>query len=162
MQPDSRLNQYVHNEVTVEEPTGGVPWATPDEGVLRDNPFGATPFGGETPFFVGGGGGGPAFASDDTDGIPLGLPDLLDLPEVSEVPTRAETETLVPIDEGVDDDTLLSAAIAPPAPNPLPPRISADPPSGPPPLQMFLLGLGVASAAWLVVLAAWIWMTFGR
>lgn len=154
--PESRLNHYVHNEPPVVESPGAVPWASPDEGVLRDNPFGSTPFGGETPFFTDSGGTTPAFENDDTEGIPCGLPDLLDLPdEVPEVPRaaeppRAHTETLVPVDEDVDPAT----------PAPLPPRISADPPAGPPPLQMFLLGLGVASAAWLLVIFAWAWLTF--
>ena len=154
---ESRLNQYVHNEAPVEPPVEpSMPWATPDEDVLRDNPFGSNPFGGETPFFTGGG-SAPGFELDDTDGIPVGLPDLLHLPdEVPDLPVRAATtQTLVPeVDSDVDE-----APVAPPAPQ-LPPRISADPPNGPAPLQMFVLGLGVASAAWLVVLVGWAWLTF--
>ncbi|MEZ4317363.1 MAG: hypothetical protein R3F61_07655 [Myxococcota bacterium] len=66
---------YVHNE---EMDSGGTPF-------LRDTPFGDnTPgiFGGETPFFVQETRGFD-FEMDDTEGIPTGLPNLLDLAPVA-------------------------------------------------------------------------------
>ncbi|MCB9679171.1 MAG: hypothetical protein H6737_28975 [Alphaproteobacteria bacterium] len=62
---------------------------------LRDNPFSDnTPgiFGGETPFFQS---EAPAFdfEMEDTDGIPTGLPNLLDLPEL-EVWVPRQTDVL--------------------------------------------------------------------
>lgn len=65
---------------------------------MRDTPFGEGPgiVGGETPFFTN---SAPAydFEMDDTDGIPTGLPNLYDLPEVPDVPVvshTAETEVV--------------------------------------------------------------------
>lgn len=87
--PDAPLKQYVLNE-------------DPPAGVVRDLPFGASlGFGGETPFFTNTESSPVAWQPNDTDGIPTGLPDLLDLPELStpRPPTPApRTEVVVQID----------------------------------------------------------------
>lgn len=147
MHPESRLNQYVHNAPQADS-GGGVPWATAGEGgILRDNPFGASPVGGETPFFTGPSDAGGSF-EDDTEGIPLGLPGLLDLPDVPEVTAIPAA----PVAEAVAElDVTLERT----------PRISRDPALDIRQVQQaFAAGLVVASVAWLLVIGGWMFVTF--
>jgi hypothetical protein len=76
------IRRYAANQLLDPHPSGA------GAEVLRDTPFAAnTPgFGGETPFFMGAAETGFDFEMDDTDGIPTGLPDLLNLDDASVPP----------------------------------------------------------------------------
>jgi len=74
MKPEAIVTGPIASYVSREElPDGDTPF-------LRDTPFGEIGFGGETPFFMGSDNPGYDFETSDTDGIPTGLPDLIDLP----------------------------------------------------------------------------------
>ena len=100
------------------------PDATP---VLRDTPFGNDApgiFGGETPFFQSTGGAGFDFEMDDTEGIPTGLPNLIDLPPA---PDLADIDEWVPVTEDLIPERsqpvmvqrVLGVDPTPPAPPPV-------------------------------------------
>ena len=114
---------------------------------LRDNPFGASPVGGETPFFTGPTEAAASF-EDDTEGIPLGLPGLLDLPDVPDPPAVPTTAAAPAADDDFEPAT--------PAPAP---RISRDPAvETQEALKHFLIGLAVASVAWFLVIGGWMFL----
>ncbi len=80
-QTSGPVRRYASNQPVNVDAGGETPF-------LRDTPFASnTPgFGGETPFFMGASDEQFDFETDDTDGIPTGLPDLLNLDDLSVPP----------------------------------------------------------------------------
>jgi hypothetical protein len=145
VKPNAPLLQYVRHQ---ESPGDG---ATP---FLADRPFGDQTFFGNqmTPFFVNDSAPAADYDTDDTDGIPTGLPDLLNLAPLGTAPPPPAARAPAANDVWVPSTDVSALERDPDAMPPWADSAQPSPSVGPMWGGIgFMLGLVVASALWALL-----------